>query len=132
MSRTAINFIVDVVLLLITLATIFVTTVLRFVFPAPSTAKGWTLWGSDYDSWANLQFILMSLVAGAVLVHLMLHWSWVCGVIITKLLRRPARQAKLDDGVQTLWGVGTLIVVLNVLAALVGLAYLSVQAPPTL
>lgn len=132
MSRTAVNFIVDVILLLITLATIFVTTVLRFVFPAPSAAKGWTLWGSDYDSWANLQFILMSLVAGAVLIHLMLHWSWVCGVIITKLLRRPARQAKLDDGVQTLWGVSTLIVVLNVLAALVGLAYLSVQAPPTL
>lgn len=132
MSRTAINFIVDVILLLITLSTIFATAVLRFVFPAPSNSNGWTLWGSDYDSWANFQFVLMALVAGAVLIHLMLHWSWVCGVVITKILRRPARQAKLDDGIQTLWGVGMLIVVLNVLAALVGLAYLMVQPPPTL
>jgi hypothetical protein len=62
----------------------------------------------------------------------MLHWSWVCGVVITKILRRPAREAKLDDGVQTLWGVGVLIVVLNLLAALVGLAYLTVKPPPML
>lgn len=132
MSKTAINFLVDVILLLLTLGTIFSTAVLRFVFPAPSSAKGWTLWGSDYDRWANLQFILISFVAGTVLIHIMLHWSWVCGVVITKILRRPAREAKLDDGVQTLWGVGVLIVVLNVLAALVGLAYLTVKPPPML
>ena len=95
-------------------------------------SAGWTLWGSSYDSWANFQFVVMSLVAAAVLVHIMLHWSWVCGVFITKLLRRPARTAKLDDGSQTLWGVGMLIVVLHLLAALVGIAYLTVQPPPAL
>ncbi len=132
MSRTAINFALDVALLLITLTLVFTTAVLRFVFPVPSASSGWTLWGSSYDSWANFQFALMSLVTGAVLVHIMLHWSWVCGVVITKLLRRPARVAKLDDGSQTLWGVGMLIVVLHLLAALVGIAYVTVQPPPTL
>jgi len=129
MSRTALNFLVDVVLLLITLSLIFTTTVLRFVFPAPTRSAGWLLWGSDYDSWSNFQFVLMALVAGAVLVHLMLHWSWICGVIITKVLRRSARSIKLDDGSQTLWGVGMLIVVINLLAALVGIAYVMVQPP---
>jgi len=129
MSRTAVNFVVDVILLLITLSLIFTTTVLRFVFPAPTRSVGWLLWGNDYDSWANFQFVLMTLVAGAVLVHLMLHWSWVCGVIVTKLLRRSTRSAKLDDGSQTLWGVGMLIVVINLLAALVGIAYVMVQPP---
>jgi len=132
MSRTIVNFILDVVLLLITLTLIFTTAVLRFVFPAPTSSAGWTLWGSGYDGWANFQFVLMSLVAGAVVLHIMLHWSWVCGVVIAKLLRRPAREAKLDDGSQTLWGVAMLIVVLHLLAALVGIAYLTVQPPPTL
>ena len=132
MSRTAVNFALDVVLLLITLTLVFTTAVLRFVFPVPSASAGWTLWGSSYDSWANFQFVLMSLVAGAVLVHIMLHWSWVCGVVITKLLRRSVRTARLDDGSQTLWGVGMLIVVLHLLAALVGIAYVTVQPPPTL
>jgi hypothetical protein len=132
MSRTAVNFAVDVLLLLITLALLFTTAVLRLVFPVPTASAGWVLWGSGYDGWANFQFVLMLFVAGAVLVHIMLHWSWVCGVVITKLLRRPARAAKLDDGSQTLWGVGMLIVVLHILAALVGLAYLTVQPPPPL
>jgi len=129
MSRTTINFLLDAVLLLITLALISTTAVLRFVFPPPTSSAGWTLWGSGYDSWANLQFVLTSLVGGAVVLHIMMHWSWVCGVVITKLLRRPAREAMLDDGSQTLWGVGMLIVVLNLLAALVGIAYLTVQPP---
>jgi hypothetical protein len=132
MSRTVVNFILDSVMLLMTLALIFATAVLRFVFPAPTSSAGWTLWGSDYDGWANLQFVLMSVVAGAVVVHIMLHWSWVCGVVITRLLRRSAREARLDDGSQTLWGVAMLILVLHLLAALVGVAYLTIQPPPTL
>ena len=36
MSRTAVNFALDVILLLITLSLVFTTAVLRFVFPAPA------------------------------------------------------------------------------------------------
>ena len=131
MSRTAVNFVLDVTLLLITISLIFVTAVLRFVFPLPSASGGWMLWGNDYDSWANFQSVLMAVISGAVLLHVMLHWSWVCGVVVAKVLRRRGSAARLDDGRQTLWGVALLIVVLNLLAILVGVAYLSITPPPT-
>lgn len=129
MSRTAINFVIDAFLLVITVLLLFTTAVLRFVFPAPTSAAGWLLWGQDYNAWSNFQFIVTIIIGLALLLHIMMHWSWVCGVVITKLLKRPAREAKLDDGAQTLWGVGMLIVVVNILGLLVGAAYLTVQPP---
>jgi hypothetical protein len=129
MSRTVVNFVLDVFLLLVTSSVLFTTAVLRFVFPAPTAAAGWKLWGQNYDAWASLQFVLVSIVGVAVVLHIMMHWSWVCGVVITRLMRRPPGRVRADDGTQTLWGVGLLILVLNILGLLVGLAYVMVEGP---
>ncbi len=128
-SKTVVNFVLDATLLVLVAALLFIAAVLRLVFPAPTIADGWTLWGSGYDGWANLQFVLVTLLGLAILLHVMLHWSWVCGVAMTKLLKRPPRKAKLDEGQQTLWGVGLLIVIVNVIGLLVGVAYLTIQGP---
>jgi hypothetical protein len=129
-SRTTINLIVDAVLLVLLILILFTAAVLRFVFPAPSAAAGWTLWGQSYDAWAAMQFMLTSIFGLSILLHVMLHWSWVCGAVLTRILRRRGRQARLDEGQQTLWGVGLLIAVVNLLGLLVGLAYLTIQPPP--
>ena len=128
-SRTTFNFLLDTVLLVITSALLFTGAVLRFVFPAPTSASGWTLWGQDYDAWSSFQFVLLAIIAMAILLHVMMHWSWVCGVVVTRLLRRPARAANIDDGSRTLWGVGMLIVLVNLIGSLVGVAYLMIQSP---
>ncbi len=129
MSRTALNFALDCVLLLIVLVLLFVSAVLRFVFPAPTQASGWLLWGHNYDAWANVQFGLLCLVASAILLHIMLHWSWVCSVALTRLAGQTAKEAKLDDGTRTLYGVGLLIVVLTLVGVCVAAASLMVQSP---
>ncbi len=131
MSKTVLNFIVDSVLLSLVVSLLLTAAVLRFVFPSPSTSAGWTLWGFGYDAWSNFQFVLVAVIGLAVLLHVMLHWSWVCGVVVTKLLRRSNRAMKLDDGQQTLWGVGMLIIVVNIIGLLLGLAYLMIQSPAT-
>ncbi|REK10256.1 MAG: hypothetical protein DWQ37_16770 [Planctomycetota bacterium] len=128
-SKTIINFALDTVLLVIVCTLLFIAAVLRFVFPLPSASAGWTLWGFGYDAWSNLQFALVTILGLAILLHVMLHWSWVCGVMMTKVLKRDRTAAKLDEGQQTLWGVGLLIAVVNVVGLLVGLAYLMVQGP---
>jgi len=128
-SKTVLNFIVDGVLLSLVVSLLLTAAVLRFVFPAPSMSTGWILWGFDYDAWSNFQFGLVAVIGLAVLLHVMLHWSWVCGVVINKVLRRSGRGAKRDDGQQTLWGVGMLIVVVNFIGLLLGLAYLTIQSP---
>jgi hypothetical protein len=127
MSRTHINFVLDTLLLTAFAALIWSSTIVRFVFPPGPEAKGWSLWGLGYDHWANVQFAMVAILALGVLIHVMLHWSWVCGVIAAKLARN--KKAKIDDGVQTLYGVGLLIVIFNILGFAIAVAALTIHRP---
>lgn len=129
MSRTMVNFLLDATLLLVVTAVVAVGLVVQFVFPPGTSANGWTLWGWSYNAWSRLQFGLVSLLTLGVLVHVMLHWSWVCGVVVSKLLRQK-RQPQLDDGNRTLYGVATLIVLLGVIGVIVAAANLAIQSAP--
>ena len=50
----------------------------------------------------------------------MLHWNWICSVIATQILRTRSRP---DEGMQTIYGVATLLAVLHIIAAGVILAH---------
>jgi len=130
MPRTLINFWLDVALLLVFLAGLWCSFVVRFVFPAATLADGWSLWGWTYDHWADFQFVLICLFAMAVLIHVMLHWTWVCGVLTSRLLRRRGGPRRTwTDGVRTLYGVGLIVVIVNVLGVAFAAAMLTVQGP---
>jgi hypothetical protein len=127
MSRTSINFLLDSCLL-ITFATLgCVALIVRFVFPSGTESRGWYLWGMSYNQWATAQFAIVAILALGILIHVMLHWSWVCGVVATRLARN--KKTKLDDGTQTLYGVGLLIVIFNILGLAIAAAALSIQGP---
>lgn len=128
MSRTLLNFFVDAALLLVLLGLIWASFVLEFVFPPATAADGWVLWGLGYDGWNRVQFALLCILLGGVLLHLILHWTWVCAVIAKRFL--GVKPKPEDDGTLTLYGVGALVVVLNLLGGLLAVAYFSVQ-PPT-
>lgn len=128
-SRTAVNFLLDTILLVVFLALVWVSVVVRFIFPAGTSAAGWMLWGHGYDEWSAFQFALLCTFALGILLHLMLHWSWVCGVVSNRLSRWRARTLRLDDGTQTLYGVGLLIVVLNLIGLAVAAAALTIRMP---
>lgn len=130
MSRTLINLLVDTILLTASVALAWVAVVLRFVFPRPTAAAGWTLWGYGYDDWANAQFGLVAFISFVILLHVALHWSWVCGVVVTRVLGRK-KSGTPNDGEQTIYGVGLLIVIFNIIGLLVAAASLTIQAPPS-
>jgi hypothetical protein len=96
------------------------------VFPRATHAGGWTLWGLDYDAWSDVQVGLLGTILLAILVHIMLHWNWVCSVIATRLL---GRSGKLDDGIQTLYGVGALIAFIVSATGLLIAAELMIRPP---
>ena len=75
------------------------------------------------------KFALTCVFLLGVLLHVMLHWTWVCGVVIGKLLRRKEQLAQQDDGTRTLYGVATLILFLAAVGAAVFLAAAAIQAP---
>lgn len=128
MSRTVLNFWLDALMLLLFLAVLWCSFVVRFVFPPASAATGWTLWGWDYVQWQDAQFYLLCGFAFAVLVHIMLHWNWVCGVISSRFFRR-GKKKQLTDGEQTLFGVGLLAIAIHVLGIAFFAAMLSIQSP---
>ncbi len=130
MSRSAFNFLLDTILLILYSALLCSSSVLRFVFPPAAEADGWTLWSLTYEQWNDVRFGFLAAMTFGILLHLILHWNWVCGFVATRLSKRSAARIVLDDGTKTLYGVSMLIVVVTAFGALIGLAVIMVQAPP--
>jgi hypothetical protein len=112
-SWSEISFALDALLLVMFVCLCIVAVIVRFVFPPGPAAKEWTLWGLDYDAWGGVQFGLLAALTVGILVHVMFHWSWVCNVLASRLSGN--KRARVDDGMQTIYGVGLLIVLLNVI-----------------
>jgi len=125
-SMTLINFWLDAALMTVFVSLGIVAVIVQFVFPPGIAARGWLLWGMNYSRWCSLQFSLICVLAVGILVHVMLHWTWICGVVF----RRLARQNSLpDDGIRTVIGVGLLIGILLVSSACVGVAMMTIHQP---
>jgi hypothetical protein len=122
-----VNLVLDAVLLVVFMALCFAAVVVRFVFPPGPGAKGWTLWGFDYDAWGGVQFGLVATLALGILVHVMLHWSWVCNMVASRFVK--TRQGRVDDGLQTIYGVGLLIVLLAAVGGALAAAVLTIRGP---
>lgn len=130
MSRTLLNFWLDTSLLILFLAWLWLAFVVRLVFPPGTLAEGWLLWGLTYDQWFEFEFWTLCFFALAVLIHIMLHWTWVCGVITSKIIRRrDGTKRQWSDGERTLFGVGLMVVLFNVLGLAFAAAMLMVQRP---
>jgi hypothetical protein len=111
--KTLINFWLDTLLLVLFLAQGWMLTVVQVVFPRGG-GEEWTVWGATMLDWLDRLFATFCVFSVGVVLHVMLHWQWVCGTVSTRLL---GWKAKKDDGSQTLLGVGLLIVLLHVFAA---------------
>jgi hypothetical protein len=127
MSRSVFNLLLDTLLLVVFCALLWCAAVVRFIFPRVSEADGWQLWGLDYQQWANAQFGILAVLALGILLHVMLHWSWVCGIVQAKVIR--GKKGKVDEGMQTIYGVGLLIVLVNIVGLAIAAAALSIRAP---
>jgi len=127
LSVSVINFWIDALILVLLTAVGWISAMLQVTFPAPTAAGGWTLWGLNYDQWRDLQFGALCLFAFGILVHVMMHWNWVCSLIATQILQVRQRP---DEGMQTIYGVATLIFLLHLIAAGVVVAMICVRRPP--
>lgn len=125
-SRVLLNFWLDATLLVTVLFIAWISTVLHLVFPAPTTADGWVLWGLSFDQWRDVQSTALCICALLALEHVVLHWNWVCSTIATRIFRVKKRP---DEGSQAVYGVGTFIVVLTVVFGGVIAAMLTVRQP---
>jgi hypothetical protein len=126
-SMSVINFWLDATILVVLILLGWETAVLKFLFPAPTFATGWSLWRLTYDQWDDIRFGTLCVFAFGILVHVMLHWNWVCSVISAQILHTKDRP---DEGKQTIYGVATLIVLLHIIGVGVIIALFFVRRPP--
>lgn len=112
--RTAVNYWLDIALAVTFLVLIWMASVTRFVFPLGAAAFEYRLWGWSVEDWRAAEFAILCGFAVFVVVHVTLHWNWVCS-ISNSLIRR--RSPGSDDGGRTLLGVALLIVILHLVAA---------------
>jgi hypothetical protein len=129
LTRTDVNFWLDTTLLILFSVLIFVTVVVRFVFPPAEDAEGWSLWSGTMTDWLDAQFVVLALFTLGVVVHLMLHWTWICGVITQRVLPRQGKGRTWNEGLRTIFGVGLMIVILNILGLLIAAAALMIRHP---
>jgi len=125
-SMALLNFWLDLALLLTLLFVGWVSAMMRVVFPAPTSADGWKLWGLTFNRWSDIQFFGLCAFGLLAIEHLVLHWNWVCSLIATKILRTKSRP---DEANQAVFGVGSFITVLMVMLAGLIAAMLNVHRP---
>lgn len=127
-TRTDVNFWLDCLLAVVFLGLAAISMLIRFVFPRAQDSGGWTLWGYRYDDWIQAQFVVLAVLTLLILVHVMLHWNWICSVAQQRVINSGNK--KPDNGWQTIVGVGLLIVILNLLGILMGVALLTIRHSP--
>lgn len=128
--QTMINFVLDTILLVNFVMLVWVAVIVQFIFPPAIAANGYTLWGLDLGQWMDLQFGVLAVFCLGILLHLMMHWTWVCGVIGSRLFRgRDGKKRNMDDGQRTILGVGLMIVLLNIMGLGIALAALAIRSP---
>lgn len=122
---TIINFWLDVLLAILFLVQAWMFAVVHVVFPR-GAGPDWTIWGANVLDWSEALFALFCVFSVGVVVHVMLHWAWICGVVATRLLGIKATR---DDGSHTLIGVGLLVFLVHLVIGGIFFAKLALVAP---
>jgi len=88
MKRNAINFVIDFMTLVAILGMVGTGLVVRYALP-PGTGGRLTIWGMDRHDWGNVHFGIALGLGALLLVHLAMHWSWVCMFTLRWITPRP-------------------------------------------
>jgi hypothetical protein len=80
MARATLNFLIDAATFIVMLSMASTGVLLRFVLP-PGSGERRAVWDLTRHEWGDVHFWLAAALGGFVLVHLALHWGWVCGFV---------------------------------------------------
>jgi hypothetical protein len=82
MKRNTLNFLVDLISLLLMLGLAWTGLLIHYVLPPGSGGRGgghgMTLWGLGRHDYGSIHFYLALALIGLMVIHIWLHWSWVC------------------------------------------------------
>lgn len=128
-TRPVINFTLDAFALVVLLSVLWTRILTYAVVPAAGEdGEPILLWGWTHSTWESLNFWLTMGFTVVILVHLILHWTWVSQFVYHRVRRFTGSKGALDSGTQTVYGVAFMIAIFVVLGGLLMLA--AVMAKP--
>ncbi|MGE5609727.1 MAG: DUF4405 domain-containing protein [Bacillota bacterium] len=126
MKRNTLNLFVDLLSALVVLGITATGLIVRFVLP-PGSGRGRILWTWDRHEWGNLHFWLAVAAGVLLLVHVTLHWQWIC-VTMLRLFRRSSEQQVYPRGIaRNLAGVALVAGVIGLFGGFVWFAEANVK-----
>ena len=112
--RSTLNFLVDVLTLLAIFIMIATGLAIRFVLPPGTGGRhgegGLLLWGLGRHDWGDVHFWTSVALGVLLVVHVALHWSWVCAMVQRFLGGTDTDQP--GAGRRNAYGIGFLLAVL--------------------
>jgi len=126
MMRNVVNLIVDAVTAVTALGLVVTGLLIYFVLP-PGRGQGRaTVLGWNRHDWGDVHFWIAMAVLALVLVHVLLHWQWVC-----KMVCRVCGCSAIGPRARNLWACA---VILAIAAGIGGLLFaanaIKQDAPP--
>jgi len=103
MKRNTLNFYIDLASFLVLFALLVMGLLIHYVLPpcgncdGSGPSKELTLWGYGRHDFGRVHFYLALGTASLVLLHICLHWPWVCATCCNLLglkLGSPEQQKK--------------------------------------
>ncbi len=130
MARSTLNFVVDLVTFIVMLAMTATGLLIRFVLP-PGSGERHSLWDYTRHDWGDVHFWLAVALGGLVLVHLALHWSWVCSLVWRWCASRDARAGPKFALRRNLVGVVLVLSITGLIGGFLWVAQRSVVETPS-
>jgi hypothetical protein len=90
MRKGTVNYVLDALSLVAMLAIAATGLLMKFVLPPGS--GNMSVWGLDRHGWGSVHFWLAAALIVFLVLHLALHWAWVCASTRGVALRRPPRE----------------------------------------
>jgi len=80
MTKNTVNYIINVVLAALMINTVFIGILLGFVIPRGDRAgyEAKLFWGLHRHDWGDVHLVLGLALLALIIIHVWLHWSWVC------------------------------------------------------
>lgn len=117
MRRDALNFVVDLLALVAMMGLIATGLVQRYLLPPGSRGgRGLLLWGLGRHEWGDVHFWIAVALGALLVLHVALHWTWVC-VLVTRWLRPAGAPAGVPSATKRSLGGLIFFVALVLLTA---------------
>ncbi len=83
MKRNTLNFWIDLFTFVVLFAKIWTGLLVRYVLPpGQGRGRGLELWGLNRHEYGTVHFYLAIAMVVLVVIHVWLHWSWICNTIV--------------------------------------------------